>query len=67
MQAYDVKRKCVVKVEREENGVIYAYSLPGEPGSWYFPLVEDGKNVEPYKILEGGGWREVKHRSGAKI
>lgn len=66
MQAYDVKRKCVVKVEREENGVIYAYSLPGEPGSWYFPLVEDGKNVEPYKILEAEQMSMVLKARGEK-
>jgi len=51
MQAYDVKRKRVVNVEREENGVIYAYSLPGEPGKWYFPLVEGGRNVESYEFI----------------
>ena len=52
MQAYDVKRKRIVNVENEENGVIYAYSLPNEPGKWYFPLVEGGRNVESYEILE---------------
>ena len=52
MQAYDVKRKRIVNVEREENGVIIAYSLPGEPGGWYFPLIEKGKNVEPYEIIK---------------
>lgn len=51
MQAYDVKRKRIVNVEREENGVIIAYSLPGEPGNWYFPLIENGKNVEPYELI----------------
>jgi len=39
-------------VENEENGVIYAYSLIDDPGMWFFPLVEDGKNVEPYEILK---------------
>ena len=52
MQAYDVKRKQIVNVEREENGAIIAYSLPNEPGIWYFPLIKNGKNVEPYEILE---------------
>ena len=52
MQAYDVKRKRIVNVENEENGVIIAYSLPNEPGIWYFPLIKNGKNVEPYEILE---------------
>ena len=52
MQAYDVKRKRIVNVENEENGVIIAYSLPNKPGIWYFPLIKNGKNVEPYEILE---------------
>lgn len=52
MQAYDVKRKRIVNVEREENGAIIAYSLPEQPGEWCFPLIENGKNVEPYEILE---------------
>ena len=51
MQAYDVKRKQIVNVEREKNGVIIAYSLPGSPGVWYFPLIENGKNVEPYEKM----------------
>ena len=53
MKAYDVKRKRIVNVEREENGVIIAYSLPENSGSWYFPLIENGKNVDRYEILEG--------------
>ena len=52
MQAYDKKRKRIVNVEREENGVVIAYSLPEEPGIWYFPLIENGKNVEPYEIMQ---------------
>ena len=52
MQAYDVKRKRIVNVERSEGNVIVAYSLPDEPGSWYFPLIIDGKNVEPFEIIE---------------
>jgi hypothetical protein len=52
MQAYDVKRKRVINVERSEGNVIIAYSLPEQPGEWYFPLIENGKNVEPYEILE---------------
>ncbi len=51
MQAYDVKRKRIINVERAENGVIIAYSLPGEPGSWYFPLIVDGRNTEMYEII----------------
>jgi len=50
----------------KKNGVIYAYSLPGEPGSWYFPLVEDGKNVEPYKILEAEQMSMVLKARGEK-
>ena len=41
MQAYDVKRKRIVNVERSEGDVIVAYSLPGEPGIWYFPLIQN--------------------------
>lgn len=52
MQAYDVKRKQIVNIERERNGVIIAYSLPEEPGRWFFPLIENGKNVEPYEIIQ---------------
>ena len=52
MQAYDVTRKRVVNIEREENGVIIAYSLPDDSMNWFFPLIENGKNVEPYEILE---------------
>ena len=52
MQAYDVTRKRVVNIEREENGVIIAYSLPDDSMNWVFPLIENGKNVEPYEILE---------------
>lgn len=52
MQAYDVKRKRIVNVERNEGNVIIAYSLPEQPGEWYFPLIEGGKNVEPFEIIE---------------
>lgn len=51
MQAYDVKRKRMVNVERNEGDTVIAYSLPDEPGVWYFPLIVDGKNVEPFEIL----------------
>ena len=52
MQAIDVKRNRIVNVERNEGDTIIAYSLPGQPGIWFFPLIENGKNVEPYIILE---------------
>ena len=52
MQAIDVKRNRIVNVERMEDGAIVAYSIPGKPGEWFFPLIVDGKNVEPYIILE---------------
>lgn len=51
MQAYDVKRKRVINVEKMEGDAITAYSVPGSP-DWYMPLVENGKNVEPYEILK---------------
>lgn len=57
MQAYDVKRKRVVNVGREENGVIFSYSPVNEPGNWYLPLIEDGKNVETFLIVDGKGER----------
>ena len=50
--AIDVKRKRMVNVERNEGDTVIAYSLPDEPGVWYFPLIVDGKNVEPFVILE---------------
>jgi len=52
MQANDVKRSRIVNVERNEGDTIIAYSLPDEPGVWYFPLIQNGKNVEPFVILE---------------
>ena len=52
MQAYDLNRKRIVNVERSEGNVIIAYSLPEQPGEWYFPLIENGKNVEPFEIIE---------------
>jgi len=52
MQAIDVKRSRIVNVERNEGDTIIAYSLPDEPGVWYFPLIQNGKNVEPFVILE---------------
>ena len=52
MQALDVKRNRIVNVERMEDGAIVAYSIPGKPGEWFFPLIEDGKNVEPFEFLE---------------
>ena len=53
MTACDVKRRRVVNVERAEGDVVIAYSLPGAPGVWYFPLIEGGRNVEPYEIRDG--------------
>lgn len=53
MQAYDVKRKRIVNVMRvTEKGAIAAYTVPSEPGKWYYPLIEHGKNVESFEILE---------------
>ncbi len=46
MQAYDKKRRRVVNVERSEGDVIVAYSLPGEPGIWYFKEIYEGDIVE---------------------
>ena len=53
MTAYDVKRKRTVIVERSRADVIIAYSLPDAPGVWYFPLIEGGKNVEPFVMEDG--------------
>lgn len=53
MLAYWGKKRKLVKIQRIENGVVYAYSIVGESeGSWYFPLVENGKNVEKFKLAE---------------
>ena len=56
MQTYDVKRKRIVEVQRlTDKGAIAAYTIPNDPkeaGKWYYPLIEHGKNVEPYEILE---------------
>ncbi len=56
MQAYDVKRKRIVNVTRvTESGAIAIYTVPSDPkeaGKWYYPLIENGKNVETFEILE---------------
>lgn len=51
MQAYDVKHRRIVNVERNEGDTIIAYSLPGRPEEWFFPLIEKGKNVDQFEIL----------------
>lgn len=50
MTAYDVKRRRTVVVERRDGDVLIAYSLPGAPGVWYFPLIEGGRNVESFEM-----------------
>ena len=52
MQAYDVKRKRIVNIQRMENGTIIAYSLPDDDSGWYFPLIVDNKNAEPYEFID---------------
>lgn len=56
MQAYDVKRKRIVEVMKlTETGAIAIYTVPNNPkeaGKWYFPLIENGKDVEPYRLIE---------------
>lgn len=46
------KRKKLVKIHRIENGVVYLTEEPLGSGMFYLPLVEDGKNVEEFEIVE---------------
>ena len=46
------KRKKPVKICRMENGVVYLTEEPPGSGSFYLPLVEGGKNVEEFEIVE---------------
>ncbi|MFA7186519.1 MAG: hypothetical protein WC082_16580 [Victivallales bacterium] len=52
MLAYQGKHKKLVKVHRMENGVVYLTEEPPGSGMFYLPLVENGKNVEEFEILE---------------
>ncbi len=53
MLAYWGKKRRLVKIQKIKNGVIYAYSIVGEhEGNWYFPLVEKGRNVEEFELVE---------------
>lgn len=45
------KRKKPVKICRMENNVVYLTEEPPGSGSFYLPLVEDGKNVEEFEIV----------------
>ncbi|MGG1598497.1 hypothetical protein [Paenibacillus naphthalenovorans] len=53
LQAWDVKRKRLVNVLRmSETGAIISYSPVDQPGLIFLPLIENGRNVEPYEILQ---------------
>ena len=45
-----------VKICRMENNVVYLTEEPPGSGSFYLPLLEDGKNVEEFEIV---GERQV--------
>ncbi|MBW2003036.1 MAG: hypothetical protein JRI72_00265 [Deltaproteobacteria bacterium] len=51
-KGYDVKRKRIINIEKMKGDAIVIYSLPEKPGIWFYPLIVDGKNVEPYELLE---------------
>lgn len=51
MLALQGKRKKLVKICRIENGVVYLTEEPPGSGKYYLPLVQDGRNVEEFKIL----------------
>ena len=44
-------RRLFVKICRMENNVVYLTEEPPGSGSFYLPLVEDGKNVEEFEIV----------------
>ena len=54
MLAYWGKKKELVEIVNIENGVIYAiYYITGKhKGNLCLPLVENGKNVENFEIVE---------------
>lgn len=52
MLAYWGKKRNLVKIQRIENGVVYAYSFVQNEGKWFFPLVQDGTNVEEFEIIK---------------
>ena len=52
MLALQGKRKKLVKVHRSENSVVYLIEEPPDSGMFYLPLVQDGKNVEEFEILQ---------------
>lgn len=53
LQAWDVKRKRLVNVLRmSETGAIISYSPADQPGLIILPLIENGRNAEPYEILQ---------------
>lgn len=53
LQAWDVKRKRLINVLRmSETGAIISYSPVDQPGLIFLPLIENGRNVEPYEILQ---------------
>lgn len=52
LQAWDLKRKRLINVlSMTESGAIIQYSPVDEPGMVFAPLIENGKNVEPYEII----------------
>jgi hypothetical protein len=46
------KRKKLVRIARMENGVVYLTEEPPGSGTYYLPLVENGKNVEEFELLK---------------
>lgn len=34
-----------------EDGVVIRFEFVNEPGNWYFPLIENGQNVERDKFI----------------
>lgn len=52
MLALRGKGKKLVDIKRIENGVVYLTEEPPGSGIIRLPLVEDGKNVEKFEMLE---------------
>ncbi|AKN32412.1 hypothetical protein Ccar_16715 [Clostridium carboxidivorans P7] len=53
MLAYWGKKRKLVNILRfSETGAVELYELEKEPGNMFIPLIVDGKNVEPFEIVE---------------
>ncbi|WP_034639636.1 hypothetical protein, partial [Desulfofalx alkaliphila] len=53
MLAYRGKRRQLVRILRQTStGAVAQYEPVEEPGNRYMPLIENGKNVERFELVE---------------